>query len=68
MIPLTPQEINDFEPCSDSDCDDDICAFSRELSAARGKIEEMEALLLRNASGQAWYDDWQRRETILEGE
>ena len=43
MKPLTEREINDFEPCSDSDCDDDICAFSRELSAARGKLAAVEA-------------------------
>ncbi len=45
MIPLTQQEIDDFEPCMDSDCDDDVCAFARALSEARGTIEavQMEA-------------------------
>ncbi len=50
MKPLTEREINDFEPCLDSDCNDDVCAFSRQLMEAR--VEE-EALRLKMCEGFA---------------
>ena len=45
MKPLTEKEIDEYKPCSDLDCADDVCAFARQLMEARAENERLTHML-----------------------